>query len=35
MMGSTRCAIECVVDMHDNENLPYGTLQNCSSFQIA
>lgn len=26
-MGSTRCAIECVADMHDNVNLPYATLQ--------
>jgi hypothetical protein len=27
MMGTTRCAIECMVDMHDNVNLPYSTLQ--------
>ncbi len=27
MMGTTRCAIECIVDMHDNVNLPYSTLQ--------
>ncbi len=27
MMGTTRCAIECTVDMHDSDNLPYGTLQ--------
>jgi hypothetical protein len=27
MIGTTQCAIECVVDMHDNVNLPYGTLQ--------
>ena len=27
MMGSARCAIECTVDMHDNVNLTYFTLQ--------
>lgn len=27
LMGSTRCAIECVVDMHDNVNLPFSTLK--------
>ncbi|NYF78800.1 hypothetical protein [Granulicella arctica] len=26
-MGSTRCAVECVVDMHDNVNMPYASLQ--------
>lgn len=33
LMGSTRCAIECVVDMHDNVNLPFSTLK--SLFNLA
>ncbi len=32
-MGTLRCAIDCTVDMHDNVNLPYGTLQKL--FQLA
>jgi hypothetical protein len=31
LMGSLRCSISCVVDMHDTQNMPYATLQNLFS----
>ena len=27
-MGSLRCSISCVVDIHDTQNMPFATLQN-------
>jgi hypothetical protein len=30
-MGSLRCSINCVVDIHDTQNMPFATLQNLFS----
>jgi hypothetical protein len=30
-MGSLRCSISCVVDIHDTQNMPFATLQNLYS----